>query len=75
MSEQFPEQGFRLTPRWITGIAIFAVSLIFVFSNTEQVSLHFLWFTVTAPGWVMLAALLVAGFLSGWMIARSRYKS
>ena len=75
MSEILPEQGFRLTPRWITGITIFAICLIFVFSNTETATLQFLFFSLTAPGWVFLFALLGAGFVSGWLIARSRYKS
>lgn len=74
MSQQ-SVQSFRLTPRWITGIVIAVVSLIFVFSNRQEVSLSFLWFELRAPGWVFLFALLGAGFLSGWMIARSRYKT
>ena len=67
-------EGFRLTPRWILGITIGAVALIFVFSNTGDARLRFLWFELTAPGWVFLFALLGAGFLSGWLMARSRYR-
>ena len=69
------EQGFRLTPRWILGIAISAVCLVFVFSNTTEVTLQFLWLEVTGPGWMFLFLLLGMGFLSGWLIARSRYRS
>jgi uncharacterized integral membrane protein len=68
-------QSFRWTPRWITGVVIVVVSLIFVFSNRGETTLQFLWFKLAAPGWVFLFVLLGAGFLSGWMIARSRYKS
>ena len=68
-------ESFRWTPRWIAGVAIVVVSLIFVFSNRGEATLSFLWFKLTAPGWVFLFALLGAGFVSGWMIARSRYKS
>ena len=67
-------EGFRLTPRWILGITIAAVSLIFVFSNMGDTTLRFLWFELTAPGWVFLFSLLGAGFLSGWLMARSRYR-
>lgn len=28
-----PAKGFRLTPRWIAGLTITVISLIFVFSN------------------------------------------
>lgn len=75
MSSPETVQSFRLTPRWITGITIAVVSLIFVFSNRGEVSLQFLWFELRAPGWVFLFALLGAGFVSGWLIARSRYKT
>lgn len=68
-------EGFRLSPRWIGGITIAVVALIFVFSNRGEVGLQFLWFELRAPGWVFLFTLLGAGFLSGWLIARSRYKS
>ena len=79
MPEKFEPQGgqvegFRLTPRWILGITIAAVCMVFVFSNTGEATLKFLWFQLTAPGWVFLFALLGAGFLSGWLVARSRYR-
>lgn len=67
--------GFRWTPRWIAGVAIAVVCLIFVFSNTGDATLRFLWFGMTAPAWVFLFVLLGLGFLSGWLIARSRYKA
>ena len=69
-----PKEGFRLTPRWIAGLTIMVICLIFVFSNTSEVSLRFLFFELSAPGWVFLFALLAGGFLGGWMMARSRYK-
>lgn len=71
---QKPRQSFRLSPRWITGIVICVVALIFVFSNTTEVSLRFLWLRLSAPGWVFLFTLLGAGFASGWLLARSRYR-
>lgn len=73
MSEQV-QSGFRLTPRWIVGISIAIASLIFVFSNRAETSLRFLWLELSAPTWVFLVILFAGGFLSGWLIARSRYK-
>jgi uncharacterized integral membrane protein len=70
-----PSAGFRLTPRWILGLTIAAVCLIFVFSNTGQATLRFLWLELSGPGWVFLFVLLGAGFVSGWLMARSRYRS
>ena len=68
------EPSFRLTPRWIAGISIAAVCLIFVFSNTGDATLKFLWLNLTAPGWAFLFTLLGGGFISGWLVARSRYR-
>lgn len=68
------KSGTRLTTRQIIGIVIGVVALIFVFSNTEQVSLNWLFLSFTAPGWVMLLLLLAAGFVTGFGLARSRYK-
>jgi uncharacterized integral membrane protein len=66
---------FRWTPKWIAGVTISAVCLIFVFSNTGQATLKFLWLNLTAPAWVFLFVLLGLGFLSGWLVARSRYRA
>jgi uncharacterized integral membrane protein len=68
------ERGFRLTPRWIAGISLAVACLIFVFSNTGEATLRFLWLNLTGPGWVFLFVLLGGGFLSGWLVARSRYR-
>lgn len=66
--------GINLTGKQITGIIIGIIALIFVFSNTGQVSLSFLFLEITTPGWVMLLILLAAGFAAGFLVARGRYK-
>jgi uncharacterized integral membrane protein len=66
--------GVSLTPRAILAIVIGIAALIFVFSNTEQVTLQFLWFSLEAAGWVMLLILLLAGFATGFFVGRNRYK-
>lgn len=79
MSEQSaspaPKSGTSLSPRQIVGIVVGVIALIFVFSNTGQVSLNWLFLSFTAPGWVMLLILLAAGFVTGFGLARSRYKA
>jgi uncharacterized integral membrane protein len=74
MAEQNTSR-FRWTPKWIAGVTIAAVCLIFVFSNTGEATLKFLWLNLTAPAWVFLFVLLGLGFLSGWLVARSRYRA
>lgn len=66
--------GFDLTARRIIGLVIAVVALIFVFSNTGEVTLKWLWLNVSAPGWVMLLVLLLAGFAVGFMMGRKRYR-
>lgn len=66
-------EGSKLTPKQITGIVIGIVALIFVFSNTNDVTLRFLFLSFTTPGWIMLLILLGAGFAAGFLVARGRY--
>lgn len=81
MSEQNPDKsshmsvgGVDLTFRRILGIVIGVAALIFVFSNTDEVTLQFLSIGISAPAWVLLGVLLLAGFLVGFMLGRKRYK-
>lgn len=67
--------GFQLTPKMITALVIAACALVFVFSNTEDIPLHFLWFEISAPGWVMLLALFVGGLAVGFFLGRNRYRA
>lgn len=69
-----PASGLQLTPKMITALVIAAAALIFVFSNTEPIPLHFLWFEIRAPGWVMLLALFTGGLAVGFFLGRNRYK-
>jgi uncharacterized integral membrane protein len=69
-----PDEGVNLSPKAIAGIVIAVVCLIFVFSNTKEATLSFLWLDITGAGWVFLFALLALGFLAGFLIGRNRYK-
>jgi uncharacterized integral membrane protein len=66
--------GVQLTPKTITALIIAAAALIFIFSNTDDIPLHFLWFEISAPGWVMLLALFVGGAAVGFFLGRNRYR-
>lgn len=66
--------GIRLTPKAVIAIVVSAVSLIFVFSNSGDVTLSWAWLEITAPGWVMLLLLLGAGMAVGFFLGRNRYK-
>jgi lipopolysaccharide assembly protein A len=66
--------GVNLSPRAIVGIVIAVVCLVFVFSNTGEATLSFLWIDITAAGWIFLFLLLALGFIAGFLIGRNRYK-
>ena len=77
MSDSTPATGsggVQLTPRAITALVVAAAALIFVFSNTEDITLNFLWFELRAPGWITLLALFGAGLAVGFFMGRNRYK-
>jgi uncharacterized integral membrane protein len=66
--------GLNLTPKAIVAIVIGVAALIFVFSNTAEIPLNFLWLELSAPGWVMLLTLFVSGLAVGFFLGRNRYK-
>lgn len=66
--------GSGLSPKAIGGIVIGVVALIFIFSNTAQIPLKFLWIEISAPGWLMLLILFAGGFVTGLLFGRRRYR-
>jgi len=66
--------GVQLTPKAIMALIIAGASLIFIFSNTDDIGMQFLWFNFSAPGWVMFLALFVAGGAVGFFMGRNRYR-
>ncbi|TXH42194.1 MAG: LapA family protein [Actinobacteria bacterium] len=63
------------TPKRVVALVIALIALIFVFSNTDDIALKWLWFTVVAPAWIMLLLVLLAGGIAGFALGRRRYKS
>ncbi len=66
--------GMNLTPKAIGAIVIMVAAVVFIFSNTAEASLQFLWLELTAPGWVLLLTLFAAGLAVGFFLGRNRYK-
>lgn len=54
--------------RFILGIVLGILSLIFVFQNMENVSVTFLAWTVTTSRAVILILILAVGFIVGWAV-------
>jgi len=66
--------GVSLSPKAIGGIVIGVVALIFIFSNTGEIPLKFLWIEIAAPAWLMLLILFAGGFVTGLLFGRRRYR-
>ena len=54
--------------RFIMGIVLGILALVFVFQNMENVSVTFLAWTVTTSRAVILILVLAAGFIGGWAV-------
>jgi len=54
--------------RFILGIVLGILALIFVFQNMENVSVTFLAWTLTTSRAVVLILVLAAGFIGGWAV-------
>lgn len=55
--------------KFIIGIILGALAVIFAAQNGETVSYNFIAWTVTAPRAVVLLCVLVAGILVGWLFS------
>jgi len=61
-----------ISPKQIIGVVIGVLAVIFVFQNTKKGSIHFLFWTMTMPGWVWLLLVFVAGVAVGLLLPRMR---
>lgn len=58
---------FPLTPKAILGIVIAVLALVFVFQNTKRGHVHFLFWSISMPGWIWLLVVFAAGVVVGSM--------
>ncbi len=67
------ERGGRgVDSRLIVGGIVLVALLIFVFQNTDETPLTFLFFDFTAPLWLMLAITVAISLGSGFLLGRRR---
>ena len=60
--------GFALRNWLALVLAVLAVA--FIAQNRDRVPVHLFWLTVTAPMWLLLTALFVAGWVVGILVRR-----
>lgn len=63
-----------LVERWVA-LVLIVLAVVFIAQNRERVSVTVLWTDVTAPMWLFLAILFVAGFAAGSIVYRRRARS
>jgi uncharacterized integral membrane protein len=69
--DELPRQeGRRVDGRLIVGGIVLVVLLVFVFQNTDETPLHFLFFDFSAPLWLMLALTVVISLAVGFLLGR-----
>jgi uncharacterized integral membrane protein len=72
--EPVPQERRGVDGRLIVGGIVLVLLLFFVFQNTEEKTLNFLFFDITAPMWLMLAITVVISMAIGFLLGRRRTK-
>lgn len=62
----------HLSSRTVAGGILAIVLLLFALFNTQQVRVHWIFATTTAPLIVVIAGCALVGIAIGWVIARRR---
>ena len=62
----------NITPRTWLGIAIAVVAIIFILQNRQPVEISLMMLRVSAPLWITLTAVFLAGFATGWLVSKRR---
>lgn len=52
----------------VAGIVITVIAVIFVVQNTEDVTVDFLWLSLSMPLWVFILIMLALGAALGWIV-------
>jgi uncharacterized integral membrane protein len=65
------EKKGGVSPALIVGLVVLAALLIFIFQNTDDVEVSFLFFDFSAPLWLILLAVAVLGGLLDGVVARA----
>jgi uncharacterized integral membrane protein len=69
---QRSDESAGLDWRIIAGIVVFALTLVFIFQNTEKADIKFLFFNWSVGIWFGLLIAFLLGALAGWFVPRWR---
>jgi uncharacterized integral membrane protein len=65
-------KGSGMSGRSIVTIVLVVLLVIVILQNTADTKLHILFFNVTWPLWLLLAAFALVAFAAGWFARRAR---
>lgn len=68
MTEQpdhVPSKPIRIRPKAVVGVVIAVLALVFVFQNTAEGRVDFLFWNITLPTWIWLLVIFAAGVVVG----------
>lgn len=60
----------RFASHYWAPIALIALAAVFIGQNRDRQQVHLLWLTVESPMWLLLAAMLVVGVITGLLLRR-----
>lgn len=69
------ERGWRPSPKLLLAVLVLALAVVLAFQNTASTDIEVLWWSVTAPLWLALVTMLVAGVLVGTLVAWRRHRA
>lgn len=62
----------RFAAHYWAPIALIGLAAVFIGQNRDRQQVHLLWLTVESPMWLLLAAMLVVGVVTGLLLRRRR---
>lgn len=74
-----PEANWRLYAKVLIWVVVAVITILFLVLNTDSVTIHFVFFTVSVPTFIALLVALILGMLLGgtgaWWSARRKRKA
>lgn len=64
--------GFRIGPRQIVAAVLVVLAIVFIAQNRDPASIDLFTLNVTAPLWIVLAAMVLVGLVIGLVLGRRR---